>query len=196
MKEVTVVLFGHSYVRDIAQLNRFSIDFSADIKLKLKYIHHPGATFKSFLDNRSKLDSLFEAQPQILIVILGGNDLSVDVNLSRVYSDCALFYKLIRKNLPDTCVIAAQIESRFLTRVNRFGTPAAQEFSRLGNYFNRKLKSIKDKNYILIVKGANRLCNPAFYKLDRIHLNNRGIEKYFSLIQTFLLKITGRLINQ
>ena len=121
------------------------------------------------------LSKIFESPPEILVVFLGGNDIRVNVDLLRVRQDCREFFLLLRRHLPNTFIVASQIEPRYLDSTNRFGTPGASDFIKLSNYFNHWLNKQKFKDRILCIRGSGRLCNPEYFR-DKIHLNNKGLD--------------------
>lgn len=177
-----VALFGHSYIRDLARLGFHNIKVSDDVVLDLRYFSFPGHTFADFLVDPSKFQEVIQFQPNIIVVYLGGNDIKVDVELQQVYSDCKKFYEYLRSRLPDTYIIASQIEARYGSTVNRHGSPEAAEFSRLANYFNKWLLKQSFKDRLLCIKGPNKLSNSALYR-DTVHLTRQGLHKLFDIIK-------------
>ena len=159
-----VVVFGHSYVRDLSRqgITEFSM---ADNSFRLDYVSLPGANFCSF-DHTDHFEVVKSKKPDFVVVILGGNDLRVKTDLSKVYADCTRFYNTLRDFLPDSIIIASQIENRFYQDNNRFGCPPGKQFDYLRRHFNRFLKNKKFKDCLLQVQGPNRL--------DKGKLQRRG----------------------
>ena len=194
-----VTIAGHSYVRDL--YNNYSNSCLNDLKinsvnLNFKFIYSPGGKFSTFINNECLFDQIVESKPDILLVILGGNDLATDVELSKIKSDCSEFYNLLRQNLASTYIICSQIESRFLLRENRFRTPAADTFYFLANNFNNWLKNKSFKDRLLCIRGPGRLCNPDLYKADKIHLNPVGLNKLFDIIREVLIDTVNNKLNK
>ena len=185
-----IVVFGHSYVRDLKLFclnnNITSVKVSQNNSLELKFSFVSGATFNKFITDTSLLTELFENPPQIVLVILGGNDIRTDTDLTRVREDCKEFYGLLRLHLPDTYIIATQIESRYLVTANKFKTPPSLEFTRLSNYFNHWLNKQKFKDRLLCIRGSGRLCNPSLYR-DGVHLNSKGLTVFWDLTRKVLV---------
>ena len=170
-----VVVFGHSYVRDLSRqgITEFSM---ADNSFRLDYVSLPGANFCSF-DHTDHFEVVKSKKPDFVVVILGGNDLRVKTDLSKVYADCTRFYNTLRDFLPDSIIIASQIENRFYQDNNRFGCPPGKQFDYLRRHFNRFLKNKKFKDCLLQVQGPNRLDKEENYR-DGVHLSSVGLRKY------------------
>ena len=179
-----LAVLGHSYVRDLASLGECEI-FVSGIKFCLNYFPIPGATFSTFNSNPVHFENLKIYKPDYILVILGGNDLKTDVELSQIYEDCSVFYKNLREICPDSIIIASQIENRFYESNNRFNSPPAKTFDYLRRYFNRFLKNLPFKDFVLQVQGPNRLDKKENYR-DSVHLSHVGLRKYFAFIRTTL----------
>ena len=96
--KLKVALFGHSYIRDLKSLGETNICDLGDAELSLKYFSYPGATFSTFINGQRNFDTLKVYQPHYIIVILGGNDLRVSVQLSDIYKECTEFYKILKRD--------------------------------------------------------------------------------------------------
>lgn len=180
-----VLIFGHSYVRDLERLGHTELTIH-NILLHFSYLSFPGARFVDFLHNPNFLDKAVSLKPDIILVILGGNDILTDVDLSEVKDNCRNFFHLLRSRLPETFVIASQIEFRHLREVNRHGSPAEDLYRKLANNFNNWLNKQKFKDKILIVNGVGKLSNASLFKLDGVHLNVHGLEVLFDLVVSAL----------
>ena len=55
-------------------------------------MHRSGGTFKSFIDEVDLLGQAFYYCPDIVIVIVGGNDITNDVTNEEFYQRCRTFY--------------------------------------------------------------------------------------------------------
>ena len=180
-----VVIFGHSFVRDIASLGRRVITLSNDVEFCLNYLSVPGASFATFLNDNKHFEHLRSLNPDFVIVLLGGNDLRIDTELAEVYKDCTKFYTRLREIVPDSIIIASQIENRFYKSENRFGSPVGENFDFLRRHFNRFLRNKPFKDFLLQVQGPNRLDKKENYR-DCVHLNSLGLNKYFEIIKCTL----------
>ena len=190
-----VSIFGHSYVKELqSEFSLGKISIPEGVTFDVKYFSFPGATFKLFLENLHHLDSLVRYKPDFIIVILGGNDLRVDRELKEIYEDCTKFYELLREKLPDSYIIASQIENRFYWPGNIFNSPVGEHFDYLRRYFNKFLKNRKFKDCLLQVQGPQRLDKPQFYR-DGVHLNSEGLDRYLTFIVGTLSFAYGKFLN-
>ena len=176
-----IAIFGHSYVRDLGTLGTNSINIRNSIN-ELVYFSFPGACFNKFLHNTKLLNELVACKPDVVIVILGGNDIKVQTDLDIVKSDCQSFYLTLKSALPSVRIIASQIEHRHLETINRYGTPSATLFKKLANSFNRWLVRQPFKDKILILNGAEKLSDQKYFKADGTHLNIEGLSLLINLI--------------
>ena len=194
-----VIIVGHSYVRDLYNqyiyscLNNLVINSE---RVEFKFVYYPGGKFSTFINNKELFNSIIDSSPDIIIVLLGGNDIATDVDLSIIKSDCTKFYSLLRDNFASTYIICAQIESRFLLRENRFKTPAVDKFYFLSNNFNNWLRNKSFKDRLLCIRGPGRLCNPNLYKADKIHLNHLGLNKLFDIIKVVLIDTVNNKLSK
>ena len=189
MENVHVAIFGHSYVRDLSNLNRFLVSTGSGVDFRLHYFHHPGATFETFLKQPRRFDSLVDCNPRIVICLLGGNDIRTNVDLKIVYEHAKEFYKLLKSKLPKSLIVASQVEDRYLKSENRFGTPPEALFHKLANHLSRAIKNITHKDKLLMIRGRALLSNKRFFVTENVHLNQLGLNKLFDLIVSFLIDI-------
>ena len=101
-----VSIFGHSYVRNLSRLGHDYLIIGGTT-IHLGYFSYPGYGFQEFLSNPSLFDNLLQSKPDIMLVILGGNDIKVHVDLSEVKSHCEQFYRLLRDRLHNSFIIAS-----------------------------------------------------------------------------------------
>ena len=185
-----VVVFGHSYVRDLATLDRTQLDIEGNV-FHLSYITVPGGTFSTFINNRRYLEQLKAKSPDFVIVVLGGNDLKYDVDLSENYEKCFTFYNLLRQTVrPDTLVVASQIENRFYKPNNRFGWPPGRAFDLKRRRFNEFLKNKPFQDSLLKVEGPDLLDKKENYRRDGVHLNGLGLNRFFGAIEDKLNEVS------
>lgn len=151
--------------------------------VNINYKYFPGANYSTFLSDNSLLLQSIVDKPEVVVVILGGNSISRDVTNFEVFKQCRAFYKLLRDHLPNSRIIAAQIELRFYETPNRFGAPGPEDFRKRRNQLNRFLQTLKLKDNLLIIAGPGRLDNQQYYK-DSVHLNKVGLRVYMSILKT------------
>lgn len=177
-----VLVFGHSYVRDLQNLGVKCMKYEQQT-VEIDYKYFSGANYSTFLSDNSPLLQSIAHKPEVIVVILGGNSISRDVTNFELFKQCRAFYKLLRDNLPHSRIIAAQIELRFYDTPNRFGAPGPEDFRKRRNGLNRFLQSLKLKDNLLIIAGPGRLDNKDYYR-DNVHLNHAGLRVYMSILKT------------
>ena len=94
-----VSLLRHLYVRDLSNLKVNRLDFGP-LQLNFSYFAFPGASFSTFLDYPLCLSKLVSKCPDVIVVVLGGNDFTNTSSLSDVCDNSTAFYKLLREKLP------------------------------------------------------------------------------------------------
>lgn len=172
-----VTFIGHSYVRDLDERHT-----ELEVRNKMftaKYIAVPGGTFRTYLHNLHYFEALKNTRPDIVVVILGGNDLKSEAGLSRNFSECSQFYRILRETVPSAIIIGSQVETRFYKPNNRFGCPTHRTWDALRRQFNRFLHGLPYHDLILELEG--HLDSKGDYR-DGIHLSSRGFKTYIDLI--------------
>lgn len=180
--DMKLLIFGHSYVRDLATLNVNSMTFDQR-PIEIKYVSFPGANFDKFVEKPSLLNEIVSNKPDVIVVILGGNSIHKDVPNFVLFNKCKAFYQLLRNKLPNATIIASQVELRFYSTPNKFGSPSADEFKKKRNELNKCLNRLKTKDYLLIIAGPGRLDNKAYFK-DDVHMNRAGLRVYLAILKT------------
>lgn len=119
-----------------------------------------------------------------------------NIELKEIYEDCTKVYQILREKLPNTCIIAAQIENRFYRSSGSYhNSPSSDQFDYLRRYFNRFLKNKNFKDCVLQVQGPDRLDDQKFYR-DEVHLNSEGLSRYFNIIRnTLSYAYTKKFVN-
>ena len=188
-----VLLIGHSFVRDlkshIDKHHQRIVNVPNGKNFQLFFSFVPGATFETYLSQPELLDYALQLNPEVIVIILGGNDIKRDVDLSVVKDHCYKFFHWLKLKLPSAYLIGTQIESRFIElgdRYERFGTPHTEEFKKLSVFFNSWLNKQKFKNKLVCIRGPNKLDNKCYYR-DSVHLNDLGLTKYFELLKNCLI---------
>ena len=106
-------------------------------------------------------------------------------DLSIVKQYCRDFYLLLCERLPNTCIIASQVELRFHVKKNKFDAPLAEHYKLLRRYLNKFILSLKCKDFLLRVESTGRLDNQRLYR-DAVHLNTVGLNHLFKLMKDCL----------
>lgn len=181
-----VAYIGHSYVRDISKLGYQFSKFNDSKLFEIKYFSIPGSNFLTWIDWPDQLHSCVEFSPNILVIVLGGNSIVDQISDADLRHNCKVLFTILRNCLPKTILISTQVELRFLSTPNRFGTPEFALYKKRRDKFNQFLKSFKEKDFLACVAGPGRIDNPKYYR-DSVHLNNLGLRKYFDLLNRTVL---------
>ena len=174
-------IVGHSYVKDLFKLGNTNLVINQNLNFDIHYHFQGGATFDTYLSNPAYLTEISNFLPDVIIIILGGNDIVKHVPNSEIYQKCRELFALIKETLPECLIIASEIEKRFYTTENRWNSPLAKEFHFRSRDFNNFLKRNKQKHCILQISGPHRLGDQTNYR-DNVHLNSVGLNKLFYYI--------------
>lgn len=177
-----LLVFGHSYVRDLAKLNVNQMMIEQR-SVEIKYVSKPGASYESINKQPELLTEAITYKPDVVIIILGGNSIIRDRANYEIFRECRSFYQLLRSELPNAIVISAQVELRFYDTPNKFGAPSIELFRQKRSELNRFLNRLKLKNNVLIIAGPGRLDNESYYR-DGVHLNNSGLRVYMAILKS------------
>ena len=181
-----VLLFGHSFVRDLLCLGdwnrQLELDNGSKIDLEFLFRYYSGKDFNFFLFHPEHFDIITELNPDIVIVILGGN-LIVGGRPNGNIKDLAydFFHKLTRIVKPGCLRFAAQIEPRHCPGGNRFGTPEYEEFNRrraqINNHYNTVLKRRGLVDHVIFTRPEFKTRRD-LYQFDGVHLKQEGLALY------------------
>ena len=189
MRTFKVTLFGHSYIRDLRNLEnkQLVVDHSYDVHLR--YLFKPGATIAHYFSNEEAYEGLFTDSPDVIFVFLGGNDLRVDWDIHDTIFKYKTLIERIASRLPNTAIICAYIEPRFARANPRFCSPEPSEYKALARKFNNWLQRWKVPYRKFLTWGSNRFENPNLFKPDLIHLNENGLIVFWNLFEDLLIKV-------
>lgn len=181
-----VLLFGHSFVRDLLSVGGWnrevSLDDDSKVNLEFLFRYYSGKDFNYFLNNLELFDEIKSINPDAIVIILGGNIIVDKVSNSSIKLMVNDFYRRLKEVVKPDCIkFAAQIEPRYCHKGNRFGAPEAEEFNRrrtqINNHFNQTVKKHKLVDY-LIFSREDFKHRPELYKPDGVHLTHEGLELY------------------
>lgn len=195
MSVIRIAIIGHSYVRDIKKLSIEDGVFFDGKHFQIKYFFEPGSCFDFWLNWPDQLHECVEYNPDIIYTILGGNSLIRGVKIPDLKFKAESFFQILRNNLSKSVLIPCQVENRYLSTVNKFGTPPFAEYRVLRDKFNHALRKVSQKDYMCCIGGPGRLDNKEYYIADNIHLNKEGLELYFGLIIKSLNYVWERIRN-
>ena len=189
-----VLLFGHSYVRDLCQLRSSVREFvlqKSQTEIKLFYKYFPGRDFKYFLDHPGELESISNVEPDFIFVILGGNTIVNELDNPTIKWYCRDFYVLLKQYIPSSCkIIASEVELRFCLGNNRFNAPTEETFQRkrrnLIFFIKNKLKKRGIVDHMFFLGGTGGLMLAEYFKADGVHLNIQGLTKLQHMIKRMI----------
>ena len=178
-----VAIMGHSYVRQLANMEKTTMDVRNFI-FKMRYFHHSGASYDTFLQNDEWFREIAKYEPHYVVVILAGNSISSDAGRQVVRSQCAEFYRRLKYNLPNTIIISAQCEMRYYQAGNKWKAPLENQYFSDRNYINNVInRQIKERDYLIKIIGRDRLDNKELYMKDGVHLKPAGWKMYMGFIE-------------
>lgn len=163
----SVAVFGHSYV---SRLNESRPAVVNDRLIKLFW--HRGATVQS-LGCSHVFDQLVHYQPELTILIIGGNDITAQTQPKELAISIENLAKAVEEKAGGHCLIVG-IEKRSNPR-----GLTADQFIKIRNGVNRNLRQklafARDRYYPMEM-SAEQL------SYDGVHLNQVGTEQLFQLV--------------
>ena len=177
-----LAIFGHTYVTHLFFLKIEKFEFD-NVTIEIEYFDYPGATFSKFLDDPSLLNGIKDYDPDFVVVILGGCDITLDMKVSETKENCRLFYEKFRITLPTAKIFACQIELRFYPVNNKNNCPTLKRYKTIRNGLNKFMQNLKSKDSMLLIAGEKNLDNSDNYHTDGIHLSIEGNQVLMDLIK-------------
>ena len=157
-----------------------------------RFFSKGGATFQSLgQDLNCFFDrSLRRSNPEVIYVFLGSNDIDKvegtgEVNV--VINDCKRFHEELRSLCPQSKIIYAQVEDRYVFNHLEDPNNMLQDFKAKSNKFNKWLNNWKGKDGLFVLKGANGFSDPSLYARDGVHLNLDGNKKLAGKLNNFVV---------
>ena len=184
------MVIGHSWVRDLSRLWRNTFPpfqvCQENHTLTIKTYAKPGGTYLDFISDFEGLKPLLQQNPEVIVLLLGSNDIKVHVPLQSVKNHAVDLYRKIKEVASNSKLYTVEIEERYLEQTNRHGTPEECEYRRLSRHLNRLLKKAPYKDGVLMIRG-NILSDKKLYKRDRTHLNNIGLRNYADWLEKSII---------
>ena len=183
-----VLLYGHSYVRDLNQKCQWENHILVNNKLvnvEYHFRYFPGKDFEFLLNKEDEFGIVAAIKPDIIVIVLGGNSIVAAKSNEEIRALISSFYTKLRQSLPESIIIATQIEPRFCAPGNRHGAPEAEEFNRrrtvLNNFMNKTIKKAGLLNHMVLL-GSSEFLNHHQYFTDGVHLKGIGLQRYQAAI--------------
>ena len=183
-----VLVVGHNYARDLKRMiphyNNLTLELKNDeeVQFDIRFLAYPGKDYEHFLDNPELFDLIKSEEPDVIVIILGGNSIVESKTNTQITQNIKLFYTHLNSVVRDSCIrLAVQIEARFPLPNNPFGAPLAFEYNQrrnvINNYVNKNIKKLGLVDGIISLGGVGFLNNEEEYN-DGIHLKQQGLLKY------------------
>ena len=95
-----VLVIGHSYVRDLAThgpwQQELTLSTGGRVNLVFSFSAYRGKDFDFFLAHPAWQDRVREIDPEVVIVVLGGNSIIGSLTNSQIKQKAAAFYLLLK----------------------------------------------------------------------------------------------------
>ena len=182
-----ILMFGHSYVnylKDLGDWNR-EICLSSGERVDCQFLFrgYSGKDYQFLLNNPTEFRMIELVNPDIIVIVLGGNSISNNITNTEINDLALQFYTQLNTVVRPECLkLAVQVEPRFVQEGNRFGTPGPDEYNKrrtiLNNFVNKKLKQ---KNHLIdnvVLLGSIEYLREAKYFTDGVHLTKEGLLRY------------------
>ena len=185
-----VLVIGHSYVKGLQRLGNWNIAKTLEDGNKALLDFHSischGKDFAHFCNHPDEFEAVKKLDPDVAIVILGGNSIVDSVSNGEIKALAHDFYSKLNEVVRPECLrLAVQIENRFVEEGNRFGTPSASEFNQrrhvINNFYNKSLKKHKLVNNVILLGKLKFLNDPKFFD-NRVHLRREYMFGYKEVI--------------
>ena len=115
-------------------------------------------------------------------------------NLKTILDDCQAFYRMVKDYVPNSIVIASEIENRFYRPNNRWGWTQGA-FDVMRRRFNKWLQKKSFKNYLLKIQGPHLLDHEENYR-DGVHLGHIGMGKYCNILDATISLVYSKTNRQ
>ena len=189
-----VLVLGHSYVRHLRQtgpgwqaINLVNRD-GTTVCPEISFDAHPGKDFAYFLEDEARLNSITRVDPDVLVIILGGNSITPNSQSGDLRQLARAFYKKVGELVRPSCiVIAAQVEQRFYSTydIQHRGRPTCEQYKRmrthLNNFLNRNLKKAGLIDFVICLGSAGYINNASNF-VDGVHLTRPILASYRTTI--------------
>ena len=182
-----VLVYGHSYVRDLHQLCdwRQALSYRGQqIRADFAFRYFPGKDYEFLLNQPQEFEIVKSVNPDYLVIVLGGNSVVNNKTNGDVKALMLQFYQKLNTALPQTIKLAVQIEPRYYAANNTLQAPMAEEFNKrrqiLNNYMNKQLKKKGLINHVVILGSAGNLTADSYR--DGVHLTAEALQEYQAAI--------------
>ena len=180
-----ILVFGSSLASGLESYDTQRNYFLKGYSVEFLYSSHRGKSYEFFIDKPKTFDEILNCNPDYIVVIFGGNSISTEVPKSVVLKNCRIFYQQLYDRAilinPNVKIIATSLPMRYVYNYSH-NTPIPDEYKKLRNYVNQRIKSLTCKHFVLNICGPNNLDNVEYYKADGVHFNYLGKKRFFQII--------------
>ena len=190
-----LAILGHSQVKNLSKLDKRCIVVRRKL-IRIRYFHSMGSNYQAIRLGPA-LQHIFQFQPHFIVVWVAGNEVGSSKTREEIKNEMIDFYQTLRDEFPNTCLIATQVENRFYEPENDYGAPHGKEWELKRNCINVYMnRSLRTKDYLIPLGDKDGLDDEKFYNpRDLVHLNKRGLEKFFEKLEVCMESIIGELEN-
>ena len=184
---IKVAILGHSLIRQFTPGNRLYPYYShneslAPTNYSLDFFCSPGATFSSILNTKT-IDDLTNSSPDLIILVLGGNDLTFSTSIKSVYDDLTNLVNYLKDSCSPTFGIHI-LEPEIRRGDSRFVSP--EIYRTLRNSLIRKIKAKRHISFLPLVKYGFNLKS---LSSDGVHFTFDAYKKLFSVLLSHISSI-------
>ena len=181
MYRPTIGILGHSYLRPYLPGGSHQ-DQNNYTNIVLNYHCAPGATFASVL-NSGAFSDLVVSSPDLVIVVLGGNDLVYGGNTGSIYNN---LLHLI-ENIYNSC--SPTFGVHILEPEKRLGNPDFVDPDSYRALRNSLVRKIKEKNQVSLLPLIKFGINLDTLSSDGVHLDNFGCSLFITVLKSHISDI-------
>ena len=181
MYRPTVGILGHSYLRPYLPGGSHQ-DQSHFSNIVLNYHCAPGATFTSILHSSAYSD-LVVSSPDLVIIVLGGNDLVYGSSVGNIYYNLAYLIE----NIYNSCSPAFGVH--ILELEKRIGNPDFVDPDSYRALRNSLVRKIKEKNQVSLLPLIKFGINLDTLSSDGVHLDSFGCSLFNTVLKSHISDI-------
>ena len=189
MQNYQVTLIGHSYIKRLENHFPSEIVHKDLFRIRLTYLGIGGALVTTFSDHLERLDSCLRFKPHIVLLFLGGNDLTEGCSISQILAKYNIICRHIKQLCPDTFLVASYVEPRYAKPGGKFKLVNPETYLKLARAINHSLGRNKLVDKKFLTHGKTRFSDPDLFDEKGIHLNSRGEERLFRLLSDLFIQI-------
>ena len=186
-----VAFIGHSYCRDLSRLNPFSNALGSGQFFDHEFFYVPGSNVKDWSSHPKQLENVIRYEPNIIVLILGGNYLLNHVSNAEWKDKYQKLIDIIKIRIESCRIIAVEIESRFVKNHNAFNAPTEEGFNARKKTLNNWLNKNPSIHHVCMI--SHTINNKSYYHKDGVHLTKTGLSMYYGMIHRTLKYVFNKI---